>query len=296
MNNKCKIILLISIKLIIIIIIQLLGVGILLKEDLLKSINLDYEQNDFCQTIKNVSENNLDYYVCNNKFKKNKVIFLLIDSLPFDSLHDFLNLKEMKMPNLFRGEGIEYKQSGALFETILTGKFSRNYLASNEMKMDNLQKQFNNANMDIFYHIKDFPLYGLLNKTLIDKNKIDKNIGEMIPLLTFCQINIAPFLSFRKEVLENYFDDSGLYFKEGLNQEILYQRANEKLRPEFEKIRKNFNYCFSKMNFSSYVFFTDTMDHINHISHRSSPLSLYAIFVIENFVKELINWINEEHG
>ena len=296
MNNKCKIILLILIKLIVIIVIQLLGVGILLKEDLLKSINLDYEQNDFCQTIKNVSEDNLDYYVCNNKFKKNKVIFLLIDSLPFDSLHDFLNLKEMKMTNLFRGEGIEYKQSGALFETILTGKFSRNYLASNEMKMDNLQKQFNNANMDIFYHIKDFPLYGLLNKTLIDKNKIVKNVGEMIPLLTFCDINNASFLSFRKEVLENYFDDSGLYFKEGLNQEILYQRANEKLRPEFEKIRKNFNYCFSKMNFSSYVFFTDTMDHINHISHRSSPLSLYAIFVIENFVKELINWINEEHG
>ena len=53
MNNKCKIILLISIKLIIIIVIQLFGVGILLKEDLLKSINLDYEQNDFCQTIKN---------------------------------------------------------------------------------------------------------------------------------------------------------------------------------------------------------------------------------------------------
>ena len=42
------------------------------------------------------------------------------------------------MTNLFRGEGIEYKQSGALFETILKGKFSRNYLASNEMKMDNL--------------------------------------------------------------------------------------------------------------------------------------------------------------
>ena len=44
----------------------------------------------------------------------------------------------------------------------------------------------------------------------------------MIPLLNFCQINIEPFLSFRKEILDNYFDDSGLYFKEGLNQEILY--------------------------------------------------------------------------
>jgi hypothetical protein len=111
----------------------------LLNENIFKSINLDFESNDFCQNIKNISNNNnLDHFICDNKFKKEKIIFLLIDSLPYDQLHDFHNLKKYNMTNFFRVKGLEYKQSGALFETILTGKFSRNYLASKEMKMDNL--------------------------------------------------------------------------------------------------------------------------------------------------------------
>ena len=161
--------LMIVLRLIIVIIILLTGISIFLKPELLKSINLDYEFNDFCQTNRNISENNLDYLVCDNKFKKSKFIFLLVDSLPFDSLKDLHNLTKYKMTNLFREEGIEYKQSGALFETLLTGKYSRNYLATIPMKSDNIQKQFYNANFSIFYRIRDFPLYNLFNKSYIKK-------------------------------------------------------------------------------------------------------------------------------
>ena len=121
--EKNEYLILIEVKLIIVVIIQITGIAVLLITDLFKSITLDYE-------MKNNSKNNLglDYLVYDNKFKQKKIILLLIDSLPYDVLYYFHKSKETKMINLFRGEGLEYKQSGALFQTILTGKFSRNYL------------------------------------------------------------------------------------------------------------------------------------------------------------------------
>ena len=225
---------LVVVKLVISFVILLTGAGILLIPELFKSINLDYEINDFCQTNKNMSESNLDYLVCDNKFKKQKIILLLIDSLPFDSLNNFHNLKESKMTNFFRGEGLEYKQSGALFETILTGKFSRNYLASIPMKMDNIQKQLYNANLSIFYRVRDFPLYTLFNKSYI--KKLEKHYGESLPLSTLCDIDLKPFESYKSEIINNYFDDSGLYFREGMTKEILYEKADKKLK---NKLKKN---------------------------------------------------------
>jgi len=282
------------VKLLISFVILLTGAAILLIPELFKSINLDYEFNDFCQTNQNISENNLDYLVCDNKFKKQKIILLLIDSLPFDSLNSFHNLKESKMTNFFRGKGLEYKQSGALFETILTGKFSRNYLASIPMKMDNIQKQLYNANLSIFYRIRDFPLYTLFNKSYI--KKIEKHSGESLPLSTLCKMDLEPFESYKAEVLKNDFDESGLYFKEGMTKEIFYEKANKKLKNEFEKLRHNFDVCFAERDFDSVIFYTDTLDHIIHTSHRNEPLAIFSIYFLEKFIKELINWINEKHG
>ena len=288
-------ILLVVIKLIIVIAIQMIGIAVLLIPDLFKSITLDYEVNDFCQTYQqNNPENNLDYLVCDNKFKKKKIILLLIDSLPFDVLYDFQKLKEIKMTNLFRGEGLEYKQSGALFETILTGKFSRNYLATIPMKMDNIQKQFYYANLTIFSRIRHFPFYTLFNRSYIDV--IEKHDGEFLPMLSFCPIDISYYSFFRDEIMENYADESGMFLKEGITQEILYEKANEKLKKEFSKIRQNFNKCFRDRNFKSIIFYTDTLDHIIHTSHRRSPRAIFSIYFLEQYVKELINWINEEHG
>ena len=292
--EKDKNIAFVIIKLAIIIIILFIGISILLIPDLFKFVSLDYEINDFCQTYQNYSNGDLDHLVCDNKFKKKKIIFLLIDSLPYDALYYCHNLKETKLTNLFRAAGIEYKQSGALFETILTGKFSRNYLASIPMKMDNIQKQLYNANLSIFYYLREFPLYTLLNKSIIDV--FENYNGEIIPLLTLCPIEKEPFESFREIIITNYVDESGIFFKKGLTKEILYEKANEKLKSEFGKIRKKFNECFSKREFNSIIFFTDTIDHIIHTSHRDSPLSIFSIYFLEQYVKELINWINEEHG
>ena len=124
--------------------IIVIGVSLLLNIDITKSINLKGETNDFCQSL-NYSANNstLDFLVCDNNFKKKKIILLLIDSLPFDNLILLTDFNKTNITNFFRGKGLNYKQSGALFETILTGKFSRNYAAF-PIESDSLPQQFKN--------------------------------------------------------------------------------------------------------------------------------------------------------
>ena len=78
----------IFLEIVFVIFIIILGVNLLLNVDLTKSINLKGETNDFCQSLNNSEDpNSLDHLACDNKFKKNKIILFLIDSLPFDNLH-----------------------------------------------------------------------------------------------------------------------------------------------------------------------------------------------------------------
>ena len=173
-------------NIIISLVIIIIGINLLLNVDLTKSIDLNGETNDFCQTF-NKSDNSLDYLACDNKFRKKKIILLMIDSLPFDKLHELAKTEQSKLTNFFRGKGLDYKQSGALFETILTGKFSRNYIANSATKFDTLAQQFENAGMDIYYKIRGFPLGQLINKELLKKS--DAYEGEIIPLSRFCEKN-----------------------------------------------------------------------------------------------------------
>ena len=295
MNEICKALLFMLLKLIFFLSTLLLGIGILLKEDLLKTINLDFETNDYCQRIDLLSDNKLDKYACDNKFKKKKAIIILIDSLPYDVLLELHDFKKSKLSNFFRGEGIEYKQSGALFESILTGKFSRNYLASNEMKMDNLQKQLINAKIDTFYNVRNFPIYGLINKTLIDQKLFKLYTGEPSPLYSFCDVDIGPINEFGQIVYKDFTDETGYYFKEGMNQEILYSKADEKLNKHFKKIRNQIDKYLKTINLNNFLFYTDALDGINHCSHRKSPRALYAVYFVEKIILEIINLINEEY-
>ena len=102
MSNNYKVLLFRFFELIFFLIALLLGIAILLKEDLLKTINLDFETNDYCQRIDSLSDNKLDRYACENKFKKEKIIFLLIDSLPYDVLLNLRQFNKSKISNFFR--------------------------------------------------------------------------------------------------------------------------------------------------------------------------------------------------
>ena len=185
MDTKCLSVLF---NLIFLLVIIIIGINLLLNVDLTKPINLKGETNDFCQKLNEsrITNDSIEYLVCSNKFKKNKIILLFIDSLPFDNLHELIDFNKTNITSFFRGKGLEYKQSGALFETILTGKFSRNYLA-NTTEFDSLPKQFKNADMNVFYKVRKFPLGTLINQDF--SHKFEIHTGEKIPLYKFCENN-----------------------------------------------------------------------------------------------------------
>ena len=286
--------LLIFIQIIFVLGIIMIGTNLLLNVDLTKSINLKQETNDYCQSFTSPeSKNSLEYLACNNKFKKSKIILLLLDSLPFDKLHELTNLDESRIPNFFRGKGLDYKQSGALFENIFTGKFSRNYMAS-QTEYDTLSQQFKNANMNVFYKIKYFPLSQLINHKLFTKVEVHK--GEVIPLSRFCERERSFFEKYFSKVNDYYVDKTISSYKNDLNEDILYKRVHEELNYKFERMHKYYSDCFAKNNFFSVVYFTDSLDHLIHSSNKNFPTVTYTIFYAEQVIKQIIKWINEQHG
>ena len=291
MENTCVFIFL---EIFFILAIIALGVSLLLNVDLTKSINLKEETNDFCQSLSDSTNNSsLDLLACDNKFKKKKIILLLIDSLPFDNLLILTDFNKTNITGFFRGKGLNYKQSGALFETILTGKFSRNYAAL-PMAFDSLPQQFKNANMSVSYQIRNFPLGQLINKNLMPKYEFVQ--GEVNPLSRFCEGNIKFFEDYNEKIKQNFVDNSTSSFKKGLDKDILYNRSYEELKNEFDKMHKYYTSCFSKINFYSVVYFTDCLDHYIHTSYKNYPLNIFKIFYAEQVIKQIIKWINEEHG
>ena len=274
-----------------------IGINLLLNVDLLNSISLEGETNDFCQTYnktqKDQNNDTLSYLACDNKFKKEKIILLLVDSLPFDKIYYILNVSDSKITNFFKGKSLDYKQSGALFETIFTGKFSRNYLASTYTKYDTLAQQFYNANMDVFYEIRYFPLGLLLNNNLMTKKEM--HYGETLPLSRFCRKDLSIFESYRNNVSNEFVDPKTSGFRKNLNVDILYKKVDKDLKDKLEKMHLNYNECFSRNRFYSHVFYTDCLDHFIHTSSKNYPTVLYDIYFASYVIKEVIKWIKEEH-
>ena len=295
MKEKTKSSLLVLCNIILILFIIAIGTVILLKADLLKTINLDGLSNDYCQTQNN-SASSIDKLICNNKYKKEKIILLFIDSLAFDQLLDFHKLENYNVTAFYKTEVEGFKQSGALFESIFTGKFSRNYLAST-ITVDNLSKQFKNANMKTFYKVKPFPIGGLLDKDELKEIEIIK-YGEKVPLTYFCD---DAFDNNSKKYLENEFpnefiDDITKSFKDNLNVEDLYKRADELFKSHYDNLSDKITKCFNKINFHSFVFYTSEMDNINHSYDKYYPSSRYKVYHIEKYLEALMKWINEEHN
>ena len=273
--------------------IIIIGIVFLLKADILKSFNLEGYSNDFCQTLKKI-KNNLDYLVCDNKYKKSKIILLLVDALAYDQLYSLNNLSYYRIPNFFKAEGLDYKQSGSLFESIFTGKFSRNYMAE-KITIDNLAQQFKMANMTVFYKTRSFPLDTLIDKKFADKFEVYQ--GEGYPLENVCIIDLNKVYEFSDFTVDSILlDNETLSFKEDYNVSHLYKYADIKLDKTFKKLQKRFNICFKQINFNSMVYFTDAMDHLNHAFYKYFPANRFHVYYLEKFIDKLIKWINDEHG
>ena len=294
MKEQTKSLLRILCNVIFVLLIIATGALILLKVDLLKTINLDGLTNDYCQTQKNLSS--INKLICDNKYKKEKVIIMFVDSLAFDQLLDLHKLEKYNLTNFYKNEAEGHKQSGALFESIFTGKFSRNYLSA-KITIDNLAQQFKNANMKTYYRIKQFPIGGLLDKKKLDEIEILKK-SERIPLTYFCE---EAYDNYSKNYLENelkeeFIDDLTKSFKNNLTVEDLYKRSDELFKSHYDNLSDKLTTCFTKLNFHSFVYFTKEIDNINHSYDKYYPTARYATYHIEKYFESLIKWINEKHN
>ena len=69
----------ILVRIVFILSIILTGINLLLNDNLIKSINLKGETNDFCQNLNiNGQTNSLDYLAFDNKFKKRKLLYYFL--------------------------------------------------------------------------------------------------------------------------------------------------------------------------------------------------------------------------
>ena len=139
------------------------SVFIILDPDAMNGVTLEEYNNTFCQTYNKTGENDPVELICENKFKKKKFIWVLLDGLAFDQLFLLPNRTVNPIPNFFRIKSKEYKQSGSLHESILTGKFSRNYPAK-KIKIDTIFKQAHQAEIKMIYRGSSFPVFYLLGR------------------------------------------------------------------------------------------------------------------------------------
>ena len=89
------------------------SVFIILDPDAMNGVTLEEYNNTFCQTYNKTGENDPVELICENKFKKKKFIWVLLDGLAFDQLFLLPNRTVNPIPNFFRIKSKEYKQSGS---------------------------------------------------------------------------------------------------------------------------------------------------------------------------------------
>ena len=99
------------INIIIIIIYMIFSTIFILNQDLFKGFSLDGLHNDFCKENPNNT-------ICNNKYKKKKLFYCLLDGVAYDQLYELHKKYKYNITRIFRGITSDYKQSAVNFQII----------------------------------------------------------------------------------------------------------------------------------------------------------------------------------
>ena len=78
------------------------SVLIILDPEVMRGVTLEEYQNDYCSTANITDKNDPMSLVCNNKFKKEKFIWILLDGLAFDQLYMLPQREANSLSNFFR--------------------------------------------------------------------------------------------------------------------------------------------------------------------------------------------------
>ena len=273
------------------------SVLIILDPEVMRGVTLEEYQNDYCSTANITDKNDPMSLVCNNKFKKEKFIWILLDGLAFDQLYMLPQREANSLSNFFRIKSKEYKQSGSLHESIFTGKFSRNYPAK-KMAIDHLFKQTKLSNIPVVYKGSYFPVFYLLGR---EKNEVldsyELRGPEGFALNGFCSSGVNNIYdgypsSFRKDIT----DEATEHLLPGYDRKFIYDKLNEHYADNMKKMPSTFNRCILDIlgnQMKSYAYYTMRIDHLNHSYDKHYIGTIFDVYTIETTVLGLHRWADE---
>jgi hypothetical protein len=272
--------------------------SVILVPDIFQAFSFKGYSNKFCQETEMNLVSFIDQQVCKNKYKKNKFLWIFLDGLAVDQLPKLSSREKSHIPNFFKIKTNQYRQSGSLHETYLTGKFSRNFPAA-EIKIDHIFNQARKANFDMLYRGTNFPLFFLLGQ---DHSPVFKEYhlyhNEPFPLKNLCEIS-SPFLS-----LNVYPQSFPSLIDENENIKVsveeYYKFLDEKFLPSQEINLDVLNRCLelsgmqdpesSKLS-NSVIFYTMIADHLNHSLNKRSSFTLQHTYSLEIDILKIMEWI-----
>ena len=268
------------------------SVLIMLDRDILEGITLPEYQNDFCQTFTPSSPTDALSLICQNKFKKKKFIWIFIDGLAYDELFEMHNAK---LPNLFRIKSKEYKQSGSLHDSIITGKFSRNYPAK-AVHIDHIFNQARIANKTMHFLGQRFPLFYLLGQEdnkVLDTFKIISSESRAVSRL--CEHLTVKLSDNYDDVVKKGKVDITNHLFDNYTRQHIYDEMNEHYSPNVKLMSSKFNNCLYSLSgdnyqYKSIIFYTMRIDHLNHSYDKKHFTTIIDVYGIEKILTNLFAW------
>ena len=252
--------------------------------------NLNYIENDYCKkyfedltTIEKLS--------CDNKYKKSKFIWIAFDGLAYDLLYDLKNKDKYKLLNFFKVIQKGLKITGPIHETQITGKYSVNQKYKT-IKKDNIFTQMNKNDQFIDYHGFNYPYELYFRKRPTFKNVYIEEDFEDYSLKNFCDFNLSLNDNEPNNYLNKLIEKPG-HLKNKNDLDNIYKYFDNYIS---NKVNFDFNECFENLDFfinnKSFLYYSDNIDHTNHLYFKYHKNNIKNIYALEKFIKELFIWID----
>ena len=270
--------------------ITIFGIFCYLNPRLFQGNTLNEYSNSYCQNISNSKS-----IICKNKFKKKKFILLLIDGTAFDELEFLLKPEKHNLTRVYKNFDKEFKITGSNFETMFTGKFSRNYKYK-PFNADNFFRQLHNSGYNLTYLGDKSPIFKFLNmEKNIELNSYKLEI-ENISLSNLCDDSYNIEDKNIEKYLKENSDKIGLL---KITKEQMYQTLDEYFKnSSFSKL--NISKCLEKKFHISesgekfgIIYYSTVLDHYNHKYSKKHYKTILQAYSIDSYLNKIYEFINE---
>lgn len=235
-----------------------------------------------------------DGLVCKNNLTKNKFLWFFFDGMAFDEYFDLYEKKKGSAA-FYKVTTEFFKQSGALHEIFLTGKFSRNFMAE-KIQADNLLYQLNNSNIPIKFIGSEYPLYDLGGGRHTDPSLnffADHYISrDRFPFYSLCPWSAEHIfypVTFSYQLPAHL---AGLNFqKEEIMSGLDGNFSNSLTTEGITSCFRDIDVCCREQT-KNLIYYTQIIDAFNHGYSKEHPRTFAAAYAINKGISKIMEWID----